>query len=64
VVESGAENKDKWVDVERNIAGDYYQAFGRPLRRQAGAVALMTDSDNTQSSALGYYADIKVGYEK
>lgn len=62
VVESGSENLDKWVYVERNISEDYKMAFGRPLRKDVGAIALMTDSDNTQSSALGHYADIKVGY--
>lgn len=63
VLESGRENLNKWVYQERNISEDYKKAFNRPLRRKVGAIALMTDSDNTQSSAKGCYADIKVGYD-
>lgn len=61
-LESGSEKLGEWVFEERNIADDYMSAFGRPPVGNVGAIALMTDADNTQSSSEGYYADIKVGY--
>ena len=64
VLESGKEKIGEWVEEERNIFEDYKAAFGRFPSGGVGAIALMTDSDNTQSSAEGGYSDIKVGYEK
>ena len=63
VVESGAENMGEWVQIERNVYQDFKKAFGREPAK-AGAIAIMTDSDNTQSSAEAQYKDIEVGYEK
>lgn len=62
VLESGSEKLGEWVFEERNIADDYRLAFGKLPAGNAGAIALMSDADNTQSSCEGYYADIKVGY--
>lgn len=64
VAESGKANLSKWVFVERNIVKDYEAAFGRPLKQKVGAIAIMTNADNTASVALAEYSDIKVGYEK
>ena len=64
VLEKGQEKSGEWMVEERNIFADYKTAFGRFPSANVGAVALMTDSDNTQSSAEACYADIKVGYEK
>ncbi len=63
VAESGKANLDQWVSEERNICEDYKKAFGRRCSRGAGAIALMTDSDNTLSTAEAQYTDIKVGYK-
>lgn len=62
VAESGKENLDKWVSEERNIHEDYKRAFSRKPS-YVGAIALMTDSDNTLSTAEALYTDIKVGYK-
>jgi len=63
VVESGKKDNDEWVYEERNIYEDYKRAFGvNPSG--VGAIALMTDTDNTLSTAEALYTDIKVGYEK
>jgi hypothetical protein len=62
VVESGVRNLDQWVKEERNIHKDYQKAFGRRPPRIVGAIALMTDSDNSMSSAETFYKDLKVGY--
>ncbi|MFC1594596.1 DUF3047 domain-containing protein [Candidatus Omnitrophota bacterium] len=64
VAESGTYNQNKWVFEERNICKDYEKAFGRRCKRKVGAIALMTDSDNTLSTAEALYKDIKVGYKK
>ncbi|MFA5338396.1 MAG: DUF3047 domain-containing protein [Candidatus Omnitrophota bacterium] len=63
VVESGKKDNDEWVYEERNIQDDYRRAFGK-IPGGVGAIALMTDTDNTLSTAEALYTDIKVGYKK
>lgn len=63
IAESGSENLNQWVFEEHNIYEDYLRAFGKPPGR-VGAIALMTDTDNTLSSAEALYTQIKVGYKK
>ena len=63
VAESGTSQKGQWVFEKRNIYEDYKSVFGRVSSLQVGAVALMTDSDNTLSTAEALYKDIKVGYK-
>jgi len=56
-VQSGDALAGKWVREERNIYEDYKRLFKDeppPLR----GVIVMTDSDNTASSAVGWYDDI------
>jgi len=64
VVESGRENLNRWVMEERNIYLDYIRSFGHVRSLRVGAIALMTDADNTVSTAEAFYKSIKVGYEK
>ncbi len=59
-VESGNENAGKWVDEERNVYEDYKKAFGEDPPK-IGAVALMTDTDQTGQDAVAYYGDITIG---
>ena len=63
VVESGRQNLGQWVFEERNIYEDYKQAFGRGPGA-VGAIAVMTDTDNTLSTAEAQYTRIKVGYKE
>jgi hypothetical protein len=63
VAESGENNLGKWVTVERNIYEDFKKLFGKNPGN-AGAIAIMTDADNTASTAEAQYNDIEVGYEK
>jgi len=63
VAESGNKNIAQWVFEEHNIYEDYKRAFGR-APGNVGAIALMTDSDNTLSTDEAMYTDIKVGYKK
>ncbi|MDP6685609.1 MAG: DUF3047 domain-containing protein, partial [Candidatus Omnitrophota bacterium] len=63
VVESGKNGKGKWIFEERNIYEDYKKAFGRAPATRVGAIAVMTDTDNTLSTAEALYKDMKVGYK-
>lgn len=56
-VESGASNAGKWINEERNVYEDYLKLFGEEPPR-AGAVALMTDTDNTGENVVAWYGDI------
>ncbi len=56
-VESGDEKVGQWVSEERNILEDYRKFFGEDPPR-IGAVAVMTDTDDTQEEATAYYGDI------
>jgi hypothetical protein len=62
-VESGNGKAGNWVDEERNIYEDYRKFFGEepPL---LGAVALMTDTDNTGEEAVAWYGDISLVSEE
>lgn len=57
VVESGKANLGKWLDYERDIRADYIKAFGEEPGALTG-IALMTDTDNTQSKATAWYGPI------
>lgn len=62
VAESGRKNMHKWVFEQRNIYEDYKKCFkGNPP--PVGAIALMTDTDNTLSTAEASYKNIHVGYK-
>jgi hypothetical protein len=56
-VESGTERVGRWVEEERNIYNDYLMLFGEepPM---IGAIAVMTDADNTGGAATAFYGDI------
>jgi Protein of unknown function (DUF3047) len=58
-VNSGNELAGKWVTNRRNYAEDYRTAFGEDPPK-VGGVAIMTDSDNTGETAVGYYGDIDI----
>jgi hypothetical protein len=57
--ESGAENVGKWMTESRDIVEDFRRVFGEDPPK-AGAVALMTDTDNTGGAAVAYYDDIRL----
>ena len=57
VVDSGPTQLRRWRNHQRDLAADFRLAFGEtpgPLT----AIALMTDSDNTKSSALSWYGAV------
>lgn len=54
VVQSGPALAGRWVSEKRNLLDDYRLAFGGEPSRIAG-IAVMTDTDDTGESAVGYY---------
>lgn len=64
VIRSGMGKTGEWIFEERDVYEDYKLAFGRTPESSVGAIAIMTDSDNTLSTAEACYDEIKVGYEK
>jgi Protein of unknown function (DUF3047) len=65
VVRSGRALAGTWVTEERNVLSDYEQSFGKEEKHPvARAIAILTDSDNTHSRAVGDYADISMTLSK
>lgn len=56
-VESGAGKVGEWVTEERNIYEDYVKLFGE-APPEVGGIAVMTDTDDTQTEAVAWYGDI------
>ena len=57
VVRTGAEEAGQWWTEERDVTADFLEAFGHdppPLH----SVAIMTDADDTGSSARACYGDV------
>jgi hypothetical protein len=58
-VESGGERVGEWLTERRDIVKDYRRAFGEDPPK-VGAIAIMTDTDNTGETAMAWYGDILV----
>ena len=58
-LDSGDETAGQWISHKRNYYEDYRAAFGEEAPK-VGAIAIMTDSDNTRECAVGYYGDISL----
>jgi hypothetical protein len=58
VVESGATHLGQWRSYTRNVREDFVRAFGEEPGALIG-VAVMTDTDNTQSRAEAWYGEIR-----
>lgn len=57
-VESGSGKAGTWVTEKRNIVEDYRKAFGEEPP-SVGAIAIMTDTDDTGEMALAWYGEIQ-----
>jgi hypothetical protein len=57
VLESGPVHLGQWRSYRRDVRADYRRAFGEDPGALIG-VAIMTDSDNTQSRAEAWYGEI------
>jgi hypothetical protein len=58
-VESGRDNIGKWLEIRRNIDEDFERYFGLPVP-DVGAIAIMTDTDNTGGRASACYGTIQI----
>jgi hypothetical protein len=58
-VASGSSGLGSWQTVQRNLAEDYRLAYGTAPGPVLG-VAVMTDTDNTGTQAVGDYAGIRI----
>lgn len=65
VAASGNDQRGTWLEMSRNIVVDYLQAFSEEPGTITG-VALMTDTDNTESEARAWYGPLwlSTGNEK
>jgi len=60
VVQSGRTLRGTWVQERHDILFDFHQLFGEVEKNPVAAgIAILTDSDNTNSHAIGDYADIQ-----
>ena len=59
-VESGNGRAGQWLKEERNIYEDFKKYFKTEPPR-VGAIAIMTDTDNTGESAIAWYGPIIIG---
>ncbi len=60
VVESGTHKLGTWVTERRDMAADFYRAFGRKPVDGVSAIAIFTDNDQTGQPALAHYGAAKV----
>jgi Protein of unknown function (DUF3047) len=58
VVESGPAHLGQWRSYTRNVRADFLRAFGEEPGALIG-VAVMTDTDNTQSRAEAWYGEVR-----
>ena len=59
VLRSGAAQKGQWVEERVNARDDYMKAFGVSEAPKPAGIALLTDADDTRSSAQGDYANFR-----
>lgn len=62
-VESGPKLAGQWLSEERDILADYRRLFGEEPH-EIGAIAIMTDTDNTGSDATAWYGDISIATDR
>lgn len=59
VLENGDAKAGQWVSEERNFVADYNKYFGKNPTR-VSAVAVMVDTDNTDSETSAWFRDVKI----
>lgn len=59
VLESGPSRLGQWLSYERDIRADYERSYGEPPGALIG-IAIMTDTDNTQSQSQAWYGPVKL----
>ncbi|CAN5683585.1 DUF3047 domain-containing protein [soil metagenome] len=59
VVQTGPKQLNQWLDYKRNIRADYERVFGESPGALV-AIGIMTDSDNTHSTARAWYGPVRL----
>lgn len=62
-VESGPSKAGQWQSEQRDLLADYRRLFGDEPG-EIGAVAIMTDTDNTGGEAIAWYGEISLSTGK
>src|SRR5262245_9419381 len=60
VLRTGTAAKDQWMDERVNVLADYKKFFGESDVPKPAGIAVLTDADDTRSSAAGDYANFRV----
>jgi len=58
-VQSGPDHVGQWLEEKRNLLEDYHKCFEEDPPK-AGAVAIMTDTDNTGEKTVAWYGLIRL----
>jgi hypothetical protein len=58
-VQSGQTHVGQWMEEKRNLLEGYRKCFGEETPK-AGAVAIMTDTDNTGEKAIAWYGPLRL----
>jgi hypothetical protein len=59
VLETGTARKGEWVEERVNVREDYKKYFGDSEVPKPAGIAVLTDADDTKSSAQGDYANFR-----
>ena len=59
VLRSGAAGKGEWAEERVNVLADYKKLFKESETPKPAGIAVLTDSDDTKSSAAGDYANFR-----
>ena len=60
VLRTGTDKRGQWVDERVDARADYKRLFGESDTPKPAGIAVLTDSDDTKSSAEGEYANFRV----
>ncbi|MEK7702220.1 MAG: DUF3047 domain-containing protein [candidate division NC10 bacterium] len=59
VLKSGLQGRDEWSEQKVNVLEDHRKYFGESDTPRPAGIAVLTDSDDTKSSAQGDYANFR-----
>lgn len=62
VLRQGPAKDGGWFSEERDIRADYVRSFGKAPESNVGAIAFMTNTEHTGTTADAMYDDIELGY--
>ena len=60
VIRNGTDQKGRWMEERVNILEDYKKFFDETETPKVSGIAVLTDSDDTKSTAQGDYANFRV----